>query len=118
VLRVSFVDRLIRYCPSNSHLYLSGSLKAPITIQSDNLDEIFCNTVNGDLSWLESVPPRISSLRPLIIHIPTDIDDEALVQLESRREELEKCGFALEMQTPCEMERMVLALAPEMEGKL
>jgi hypothetical protein len=117
-LCTEFVTQIIRHCPPNSHLYLSGLLRSPITVLSDNLDEIFCDIENGDLLWLESAPPRSSSLRPLIIYIPTDIGDQAVAQVESRREELEQCGFSLEMRKWGEIERLILSLAPEMEGKL
>ncbi|KAH6883643.1 hypothetical protein BKA70DRAFT_1446649 [Coprinopsis sp. MPI-PUGE-AT-0042] len=118
-----FVTSLIQSLPPNSHLAIAtfrieghGSNYhsiAPFTIESDNVEQIFCTANTRNLSWLGNGPARRSSSRPLPIRLPIDPEGADNSQIESRREELESSGFILDSLAWDEIEPMICAVVPE-----
>ncbi|KAH6883654.1 hypothetical protein BKA70DRAFT_1341830 [Coprinopsis sp. MPI-PUGE-AT-0042] len=115
--------QIIKSLPPNSHIHLAHvytnvgyDATPPISIESDNVEEIFCTVETGNLSWLGPGPARRLSTHPLAIHIPMKAANTSTVQ--SRRGELERAGYRLEMRTGDEIERMLYSLAPEFRDDL
>jgi F-box-like len=116
-----FVEHIMQGLPPNSRLHFVGSLvksedlaPAQLSLQSDVIEEIFCDEETGDLRWLDAGRQRSSS-RPLYIYIPQDAQcaGEAL----SRREELEGAGYCLKLMGKEEYADAIYSLAPELVGE-
>ncbi|KAH6883652.1 hypothetical protein BKA70DRAFT_1238350 [Coprinopsis sp. MPI-PUGE-AT-0042] len=113
-----FLQRMVKNIPPNSRLHLAPSAiisnqEAPgITIESDNLEEIFCSVQTGSLSWLAVGPARKFSTRTLAVHIPANAANVSAIR--SRRDELERAGYRLEMHAQEEIETTLLSVAPEL----
>ncbi|KAH6883660.1 hypothetical protein BKA70DRAFT_1341835 [Coprinopsis sp. MPI-PUGE-AT-0042] len=95
------------------NLYREGhySWKLPIAIESDIIEEIFCDRGTVDLWWLLfTSPARNQSSRPLTIYLPTGYGgwEEGY----DRRDELIECDFEVEPLPNKAIGMMVRKLAP------
>ncbi|KAH6883655.1 hypothetical protein BKA70DRAFT_1341832 [Coprinopsis sp. MPI-PUGE-AT-0042] len=112
----AFLAQIVQYLPPHSHLHFAASIAEnedgstpQLSIESDNLEEIFCDNKTGDLSWLGGAPGKRTSSRLLTIHTATPV----AVPAQTGQEGLEGAGYNLKMQTPEEIKNMLCSLAPE-----
>jgi F-box-like len=124
------LQRLIQCLPCNTHLDLNVqeimnrddddeeaeedeeySPTLPVSIESDNIEAIFCGEYTASLWWLETTSnARRMSSRPLTIYLPTGC--EGWMQGASHRDELLARGFSLEVLSDEALDEMIDALAP------
>ncbi|KAH6902118.1 hypothetical protein BKA70DRAFT_1307304 [Coprinopsis sp. MPI-PUGE-AT-0042] len=66
-----------------------------LSIESDDVDEIFCTEKTGNLRWINRVYCRRASSQPIKLYIPSITTE--IEQVETRRSELRAWGYKLEV---------------------
>ncbi|KAH6883639.1 hypothetical protein BKA70DRAFT_1341808, partial [Coprinopsis sp. MPI-PUGE-AT-0042] len=120
-LCVPFVEQTITSLPANSYIHFApSSILNPwtshrltdgmITIESNNVEAIYCDTRTGDvLSMLNDSANQNS--RPLTIYTPSDIGN---TEAHKRKwEALKGAGYHLELRSADQIDSMLRSLAPE-----
>ncbi|KAH6867830.1 hypothetical protein BKA70DRAFT_1242877 [Coprinopsis sp. MPI-PUGE-AT-0042] len=66
-----------------------------LSIQSEDVDEIFCTQKTGNLLWLDGAYCGTTPTRPIKLYVPSSTADAG--QVETRRSELQARGYTLEV---------------------